>query len=102
MPSPARSLEERDDREKPGRVVSISLTSCGGPRISLEPGRRSHHGANRLPSSGRVSRNFSARGKDGSEALGLPLAGLDLLLAEGLWAPSFTGTHPLVTTVDMG
>ncbi|KAI4553877.1 hypothetical protein MJT46_016057 [Ovis ammon polii x Ovis aries] len=34
------SLEERDDRENPGRVVSISLISCGGPRISLEPGTK--------------------------------------------------------------
>lgn len=51
------SLEERDDRENPGRVVSISLISCGGPRISLEPGRNSHHGANRLQSS-RSQRGF--------------------------------------------
>lgn len=30
----------------------------------------------------------------------MPPAGMDLLLAEGLWAPSGTGTRPLVTTMD--
>lgn len=39
-------LEERDDKEKPGMVVSCSLSSCAGLRLSLEPGSGAHYWAN--------------------------------------------------------
>lgn len=44
-------------------------------------------------------RGFLHLGEHCSEALRLPPAEMDLLLAEGLWAPSGMGTRPLVTTV---
>ena len=91
-------LEERGDKEKPGRVVSRSLNSCAGPRLSWEPGSGAHYRANAGSSPAGASariphpegRSVHLGGTEAASCCGgaCPLAGR-------LWTPSRTWARPL-------